>query len=206
MTKRRHDPFTLTSILSHQWRGGKRIRTCRDGGVFSYQSRLLTGAGTPRCENLRCELAEVSSMFIFLPITHPGWHRHTKGLKMVSLDGRKWGAIRAIPATPLDSGLRRNDERGAGATSAGAEICRHRRPCNVIPDRGPGHAFVPIIQPGLRRHTRVGKWSRLRDLIPGDARHHWHPSGFRPSAEWWNSWAGVHPGSESGTWLHAKVG
>ena len=44
------DPFTLTSILSHQGRGGKPLRACRNG-LFSYQSLMPAGAGTPRYEN-----------------------------------------------------------------------------------------------------------------------------------------------------------
>ena len=44
------DLFTLTSILSHQGRGGKPLRAGRPN-VFSSHSLIPAGAGTPRNEN-----------------------------------------------------------------------------------------------------------------------------------------------------------
>ena len=69
-----------------------------------------------------------------------------------------------IPA-PLDSGLRRNDEWGSRGMRA------HPRPRNVIPDRGPGHAFVPmtesvaVVYPGSAHGTclrSVGRSWQIR--------------------------------------------
>ncbi len=60
------------------------------------------------------------------------------------LSGQSLAAV-LPPPTPLDSGLRRNDDWGAGMTSAGA-ILRE----SPIPDRSPGCAFVPMTTCGLR--------------------------------------------------------
>ena len=43
-----------------------------------------------------------------------------------------------------DSGLPRNDEWGAGVAKWGAGVANERLPERSIPDRGPGHAFVPM--------------------------------------------------------------
>ena len=62
---------------------------------------------------------------IFVPIAHAGCRRRTQGMKM--RPGRwKWlGVVGATSANPLDSGFRRNDDWGAGMTSAGAVAFRH---------------------------------------------------------------------------------
>ena len=59
--------------------------------------------------------------------------------------GRFFHRLGVLPLpTPLDSGLRRNDEWGAGLTKWGAGVANERPPEQSIPDRGPGHAFVPM--------------------------------------------------------------
>ena len=57
--------------------------------------------------------------------------------------------------SPLDSGLRRNDEWGGRIDEGIPQMANERLPEQSIPDRSPGHAFVPIAHPGWRRHTKV---------------------------------------------------
>ncbi len=72
------------------------------------------------------------------------------------------------PSAPLDSGLRRNDEWGAGLTKGCREwrrdaangegmprMANERLPEGSIPDRSPGHAFVAIAHAGWCRHAEV---------------------------------------------------
>ena len=72
LSKARRNLFTLTSILSHQGRGGKPLGGCGDHGVFSYRRRLGWGQGPAlhnsasdtTIESLRsygAELGQVSS-------------------------------------------------------------------------------------------------------------------------------------------------
>ena len=53
----------------------------------------------------------------------------------------------------LDSGLRRNDECEGIPTDAGLTNSVAGEP--FIPDRSPGHAFVPIAHAGGCRRTKV---------------------------------------------------
>ena len=70
--------------------------------------------------------------------------------------GRFFHRLGVLPLpTPLDSGLRRNDEWGAGLTKWGAGVANERLPERSIPDRGPGHAFIGIAHAGWGRHTKV---------------------------------------------------
>ena len=61
------------------------------------------------------------------------------------------------PLSPplLDSGLRRNDEWGAGIDEGMPRMANERLPERSIPDRSPGHAFIAIAHAGWRRHTKV---------------------------------------------------
>ena len=72
--------------------------------------------------------------------------------KRMNLGRRR--VVSPLPA-PLDSGLRRNDEWGAGLTKWGAGVANERLPERSIPDRSPGHAFIGIAHAGWGRHTKV---------------------------------------------------
>ena len=65
----------------------------------------------------------------------------------------------ALPLpTPLDSGLRLNDEWGAGMGGRTDEgmprMANERPPERSIPDRSQGHAFIAIAHTGWCRHTK----------------------------------------------------
>ena len=51
-----------------------------------------------------------------------------------------------LPA-PLDSGLRRNDEWGAGIDDGMPQMANERLPERSIQDRGPAHAFIAMTRP-----------------------------------------------------------
>ncbi len=69
-----------------------------------------------------------------------------------------WGQAPALHSplpTPLDSGLRRNDDLGGRNDEGMPRMTGERLPERSIPDRSPGHAFVPIAHAGWRRHTKL---------------------------------------------------
>ena len=76
--------------------------------MLSYQSLVPAGAGTPRCENWMHWLM-VGSDVVCAPRPSPSWGQAP--------------ALQSPLPTPLDSGLRRNDEWGAGL----AKGCREWR-------------------------------------------------------------------------------
>ena len=115
---------------------------------FSYQSLMPAGAGTPRYERLE--------LWFFAANSHGGFcHAQPRPQRGTSPSPREVFDRTTFPIpTPLDSGLRRNDDWGAGVTKgchesrSGARRMRvHPRPRNVI--------FVPIAHPGWRRHAKV---------------------------------------------------
>ena len=122
-----------------------RVRGCRSG-LFSYQSLMPVGAGTPRYEKLELWLGTAN------------WHRGFCHSPTRPQRGTSPRTTFPIPA-PLDSGLRRNDELGAGLTKG----CRESR----------------------KRGCRSGLFS-YQSLMPAGAGtpgyenwHRPHPSGFR---------------------------
>ncbi len=62
---------------------------------------------------------------------------------------------RSCLSPPLDSRFRENDEVGGRNDGRDAANDDERLLGRSIPDRSPGHAFVPIAHPGWRRHTKV---------------------------------------------------
>ena len=64
-------------------------------------------------------------------------------------------ALQSPLPTPLDSGLRRNDELGGRIGEGMPRMANERLPERSIPDRSPGHAFIAIAHAGWRRHTKV---------------------------------------------------
>ncbi len=76
--------------------------------------------------------------------------------------GRCTGGPASLLTTPLDSGLRRNDEVGGRVDEVGGRIdegmprmTNERLREQSIPDRSPGHAFITIAHAGWRRHTEA---------------------------------------------------
>ena len=57
--------------------------------------------------------------------------------------------------SPPDSGLRRNDEVGGRIDEGMPRMTNERLLERSIPDRSPGHAFIPIAHAGWCRHTKV---------------------------------------------------
>ena len=55
----------------------------------------------------------------------------------------------------VDSRLRGNDELRGRSDEGMSRMTKERLLERSIPDRSPGHAFVPIAHPGWRRHTKV---------------------------------------------------
>ncbi len=103
---------------------------------------------------------------MFVPIAHAGWCRHTKvckaGVVVWYSELARRILLRATPTPAGDKPPRYifsfrhrqsvyNSARFAGGEPASRLIGGH------IPDRSPGHAFVPIVHAGWRRHTKVWK-------------------------------------------------
>ena len=72
-----------------------------------------------------------------------------------SLAGDKPARYRPPLPTPLDSGLRRNDELGGRIDEGMPRMANGWLPERSIPDRSPGRAFIAIAHAGWRRHTKV---------------------------------------------------
>ena len=92
-----------------------------------------------------------------------------KGMRMGLVVGNEWVSFAPSPATPLDSGLRQNDERGSRGMRA------HSRPRIVIPDRGPGHVFVPITRPPVGASPELESCTSLPNKL---ARLLGHPNTY----------------------------
>ena len=100
----------------------------RDGKhSFSYQSLIPAGAGTPRYENW----------------VH--WLMEGSGVVCAAHPAPSWGQAPALHFSLATLGCRCLGDGG---------WCRRPAP-ELIPDRSPGHAFVPIAHAGCRRHTKV---------------------------------------------------
>ena len=97
--------------------------------MFSFLSLMPAGAGAPRYENRSCGLVErVGTADSFTP--HPDSGGHPWILIPPSAIGLQFGTFRRWkPALRLIGGH--------------------------IPDRSPGHAFVPVAHAGWCRRTRV---------------------------------------------------
>ncbi len=80
--------------------------------------------------------------------------------------------------SPLDSGLRRNDEMGGRNDELMSRMTNERLLERSIPNRSPGHVFIAIGHAGWRRHTKVGK---LGALVGGRVRCRLGP---RPTPSW----------------------
>ena len=57
--------------------------------------------------------------------------------------------------SPLDSGLRRNDELRGRNDQGMSRMSNERLLERSIPDRSPGHAFIAIARASPSRHTKV---------------------------------------------------
>ena len=103
-----------------------RVTSSRIGvrDMLSDQSLMPAGAGTPRYEKLELWLGTAN--------WHRGFcHAPPPPQRATSPSPREVFDRTTFPLpTPLDSGLRRNDELGAGLTSAGTVDCGHAR-CRV---------------------------------------------------------------------------
>ena len=83
----------------------------------------------------------------FVPIAHAGWRRHTKVVKIGCIGWWK-GQVSPGPRTPPLAGDK--PQRYISLATAGLSLfgndgswCRRPVP-ELIPDRSPGHAFVPM--------------------------------------------------------------
>ena len=102
--------------------------------MLSCQSFMPAGAGTPRCEKpeLWFGTANWHGGFCYAPPPTPAGDKPPRYIF----------SFRHRPSVYNSAGL-------AGGEPASRLIGWH------IPDRSPGHAFVPIAHPGWRRHTKV---------------------------------------------------
>ena len=97
--------------------------------MLSYQSLMLAGAGTRRYEKPELWLGTAN------------WHggfRHAPPRPQRGTSPPRYISLGTL-------GCRCSDDGG---------WCRRPVP-ELIPDRSPGHAFVPIAHAGWRRHTKV---------------------------------------------------
>ena len=95
--------------------------------MLSYQSLMPAGAGTRRYENW----------------VH--WLMEGSGVVCAAHPAPSWGQAPALHFSLATLGCRGLGEGG---------WCRRPAP-ELIPDRSPGHAFVPIAHAGWCRHAKV---------------------------------------------------
>ncbi len=103
--------------------------------MLSYQSLIPAGAGTPRYEKPELWVAwysELARRILLCPTPTPAGDKPPR-------------YIFSFRHRPLVY----NSARFAGGEPASRLIGGH------IPDRSPGHAFVPIAHPGWGRHNKV---------------------------------------------------
>ena len=96
-----------------------------------------------------------SNRSFWLAPAHEGMENETWSLEVF---GCGW-----CHPSPLDSGLRRNDEMGGRNDELMSRMTNERLLERSIPDRSPGHVFIAIAHAGRCRHTKVGKLGALVD-------------------------------------------
>ena len=138
------------------------------GDVVEVDWGIHRGSGSGTCLH--------SNRSFWLAPAHEGMENETWSLEVF---GCGW-----CHPSPLDSGLRRNDEMGGRNDELMSRMTNERLLERSIPDRSPGHVFIAIAHSGWRRHTKVRE---LGALVDGRVRcrlcHAPHPElGTSPSA------------------------
>ena len=118
---------------------------------------VLLIAGMTNERLLERSIPDPSPGHAFIAIAHAGWRRHTQGMK-IRCAGWWKSQVSSVPRTPPLAGDKPQPYISLATLgcrcSGDSGWCRRPVP-EFIPDRSPGHTFVPIAHAGWRRHTKV---------------------------------------------------